>query len=57
MLFSGSGKTFIAQRLIKKFRNQLKKPWGEGGKRSFFLVNTVPLVNQQVPTHFLCYKN
>lgn len=44
---TGSGKTFIAQRLIKKFRNQLKKPWGEGGKRSFFLVNTVPLVNQQ----------
>ncbi|XP_047524815.1 endoribonuclease Dicer isoform X3 [Pieris napi] len=44
---TGSGKTFIAARLIKRFMNQLKKPWGEGGKRTFFLVNTVPLVNQQ----------
>ncbi|XP_045523187.1 endoribonuclease Dicer isoform X2 [Pieris brassicae] len=44
---TGSGKTFIAGRLIKRFMNQIKKPWGEGGKRTFFLVNTVPLVNQQ----------
>ncbi|XP_038213849.1 endoribonuclease Dicer isoform X2 [Zerene cesonia] len=44
---TGSGKTFIAVRLIKRFMNSLKKPWGEGGKRTFFLVNTVPLVNQQ----------
>jgi hypothetical protein len=35
------------------------KPWGEGGKRTFFLVNTVPLVSQQVgnllPFFFLSY--
>ncbi|KAI8421690.1 hypothetical protein MSG28_009676 [Choristoneura fumiferana] len=44
---TGSGKTFIAIRLITRFREALKKPWGSGGKRTFFLVNTVPLVNQQ----------
>ncbi|XP_049872216.1 endoribonuclease Dicer [Pectinophora gossypiella] len=44
---TGSGKTFIAIRLINRFRNALRKPWGEGGKRTFFLVNTIPLVNQQ----------
>nr|UYS55133.1 dicer 2 [Diatraea saccharalis] len=44
---TGSGKTFIAMRLIKRFRAALQKPWGEGGKRTFFLVNTVPLVTQQ----------
>ncbi|XP_050348802.1 endoribonuclease Dicer [Nymphalis io] len=44
---TGSGKTFIAIRLIKRLREALKKPWGEGGKRCFFLVNTVPLVAQQ----------
>nr|UXP87114.1 Dicer 2 [Chilo suppressalis] len=44
---AGSGKTFIAMRLIKRFREALQKPWGEGGKRTFFLVNTVPLVAQQ----------
>ncbi|XP_049703707.2 endoribonuclease Dcr-2 isoform X1 [Helicoverpa armigera] len=45
---TGSGKTFIAICLIKRFRHALKKPWGQGGKRTFFLVNTVPLVTQQV---------
>ncbi|XP_028170236.1 endoribonuclease Dicer isoform X1 [Ostrinia furnacalis] len=44
---TGSGKTFIAIRLIKRFREALQKPWGQGGKRTFFLVNTVPLVIQQ----------
>ncbi|XP_075975251.1 endoribonuclease Dcr-2 [Anticarsia gemmatalis] len=44
---TGAGKTFIAICLIKKFREALQKPWGEGGKRTFFLVNTVPLVIQQ----------
>ncbi|CAB3254713.1 unnamed protein product [Arctia plantaginis] len=44
---TGSGKTFIAICLIKRFREALKKPWGEGGKRTFFLVNNIPLVNQQ----------
>ncbi|XP_047990748.1 endoribonuclease Dicer [Leguminivora glycinivorella] len=44
---TGSGKTFIAIRLITRFREALQKPWGAGGKRTFFLVNTIPLVNQQ----------
>lgn len=44
---TGSGKTFIAICLIKRFRKALQKPWGHGGKRTFFLVNTVPLVIQQ----------
>ncbi|KAJ8716612.1 hypothetical protein PYW07_003239 [Mythimna separata] len=44
---TGSGKTFIAICLIKRFRQALQKPWGQGGKRTFFLVNTVPLVIQQ----------
>ncbi|KAG6448847.1 hypothetical protein O3G_MSEX005733 [Manduca sexta] len=44
---TGSGKTFIACELIKKFRDDLQKPWGKGGKRTFFIVNTVPLVIQQ----------
>lgn len=48
MSITGSGKTFIAICLIKRFREALKKPWGEGGKRTFFLVNNIPLVNQQV---------
>ncbi|CAG9787808.1 unnamed protein product [Diatraea saccharalis] len=47
---TGSGKTFIAIRLIKRFREALQKPWGEGGKRTFFLVNTVPLVTQHSKT-------
>ncbi|CAH1636516.1 unnamed protein product [Spodoptera littoralis] len=44
---TGSGKTYIAVCLIKRFRHALQKPWGQGGKRTFFLVNNVPLVNQQ----------
>lgn len=44
---TGSGKTLIACRLINRFRDGLQKPWGKGGKRTFFLVNTVPLVEQQ----------
>lgn len=44
---TGSGKTYIAVCLIKRFRQALLKPWGRGGKRTFFLVNNVPLVNQQ----------
>ncbi|CAH2084703.1 unnamed protein product [Euphydryas editha] len=45
---TGSGKTYIATQLIKRLNYTLKKPWGEGGKRCFFLVNNVPLVNQQM---------
>ncbi|KAI5630936.1 type III restriction enzyme, res subunit domain-containing protein [Phthorimaea operculella] len=44
---TGSGKTFIAIRIIQRNRHDLKLPWGAGGKRTFFLVNTVPLVTQQ----------
>ncbi|XP_072932653.1 endoribonuclease Dcr-2 [Epargyreus clarus] len=44
---TGSGKTYIAIRLIERFKHQLQKPWGQGGKRTFFLVNTVPLAKQQ----------
>lgn len=44
---TGSGKTFIAICLIKRFREALQLPWGQGGKRTFFLVNNVPLVTQQ----------
>lgn len=47
---TGSGKTFIAVRIIQRFRHEISKPWDEGGKRTFFLVNTVPLVNQQKKT-------
>uniref|UniRef100_A0A1B6DNE2 Uncharacterized protein n=1 Tax=Clastoptera arizonana TaxID=38151 RepID=A0A1B6DNE2_9HEMI len=47
---TGSGKTFIATLLIKelsKQQNCFEKSFSEGGKLSFFLVNTVPLVTQQ----------
>ncbi|XP_032516970.2 endoribonuclease Dicer isoform X1 [Danaus plexippus] len=47
---TGSGKTHIAISLIKRLRDTLQKPWGFGGKRCFFLVNTVPLVAQQKKT-------
>lgn len=45
---TGSGKTFIAVLLIKRTKQALALPYSEGGKRTFFLVNTVPLVEQQV---------
>ncbi|CAG5028452.1 unnamed protein product, partial [Parnassius apollo] len=44
---TGSGKTFIGIRLITRFRKTLNGEWGQGAKRTFFLVNTVPLVKQQ----------
>ncbi|XP_053604305.1 endoribonuclease Dicer [Plodia interpunctella] len=44
---TGSGKTLIAIQLIKRCRGALQDPWGQGGKRTFFLVNNVPLVDQQ----------
>uniref|UniRef100_UPI003AFB824B AncD1D2 n=1 Tax=synthetic construct TaxID=32630 RepID=UPI003AFB824B len=46
-LGTGSGKTFIAVMLIKELAHEIRGPFNEGGKRTFFLVNTVPLVNQQ----------
>nr|AVK59458.1 Dicer-2-PA [Nezara viridula] len=44
---TGSGKTFIAVMLIKHKSNELKLLYSEGGKRTFFLVDTVALVAQQ----------
>ena len=50
-LQTGSGKTFIAVMLVKELMSastSIRKPLREGGKRAFFLVNTTPLVQQQV---------
>lgn len=44
---TGAGKTFIAILLIKKLSNDLQMPFSAGGKRTVFIVNTVPLVDQQ----------
>ena len=55
-LETGGGKTFIAVMLIKHFSHQLEDPEQQSddpndlnniGKRTIFLVPTVPLVNQQ----------
>lgn len=47
---TGSGKTLIALKVINHYRQILKTPLNEGGKRSVFLVNTVCLANQQAQT-------
>ncbi|VVD02614.1 unnamed protein product [Leptidea sinapis] len=52
---TGAGKTYIAVQLIKRFYKDLKKPWGSGGKRTFFLVNTVPLINQHILSDMLMH--
>ncbi|CAK9800088.1 Endoribonuclease Dicer [Anthophora plagiata] len=44
---TGTGKTFIAIMLIKELSADIRKPYNEGGKHTIFLVNKVPLVNQQ----------
>ncbi|KAJ8678831.1 hypothetical protein QAD02_014618, partial [Eretmocerus hayati] len=44
---TGTGKTFIAVLLAKHMSYALTKPFSEGGKRTFFIVNTVALVHQQ----------
>ncbi|RNA38512.1 Endoribonuclease Dicer [Brachionus plicatilis] len=54
---TGSGKTFISVMLINHLSNEIEKAYSEGGKRSIFLANTVPLVKQQAEflrsqTHF-----
>ncbi|CAN8000648.1 unnamed protein product, partial [Ixodes hexagonus] len=46
-LGTGTGKTFIAVMLIKELEKDIRVPFEEGGKRTFFLVPTVPLVVQQ----------
>lgn len=44
---TGAGKTHIALMVIKEMGNNLDKPLTEGGKRTFFVVNTVALAKQQ----------
>ncbi|XP_077537077.1 endoribonuclease Dicer-S-like isoform X2 [Haemaphysalis longicornis] len=46
-LGTGTGKTFIAVMLIREYDAAVRVPFEEGGKRTFFLVPTVPLVVQQ----------
>lgn len=46
-LGTGTGKTFIAVMLIRELEREIRVPFEEGGKRTFFLVPTVPLVVQQ----------
>ncbi|VDM95207.1 unnamed protein product [Thelazia callipaeda] len=46
-LGTGCGKTFIAVLLIKEYTAKLVVPWNNGGKRAFFLVDKVSLVEQQ----------
>ncbi|XP_013409876.1 LOW QUALITY PROTEIN: endoribonuclease Dicer-like [Lingula anatina] len=43
----GTGKTFIAVMLIKELAYQIRKDVQNDGKRTFFLVESVPLVAQQ----------
>ncbi|XP_035677529.1 endoribonuclease Dicer-like [Branchiostoma floridae] len=53
-LGTGSGKTFVAVMLIKELSSQTRAALSDGGKRTFFLVNNVPLVSQQaavITTH------
>lgn len=54
---TGSGKTFISLMLLNHLSNAIEKPYSQGGKRSIFLANNVPLVRQQAEflrsqTHF-----
>ncbi|CAH3192487.1 unnamed protein product, partial [Porites evermanni] len=46
-LGTGTGKTFISVMLIKELSHQIRETFNNGGKRTFFLVNTVPLAIQQ----------
>nr|CAD7400790.1 unnamed protein product [Timema cristinae] len=44
---TGSGKTYIAVMLIKAMLQEIEPPFETTGKRTVFIVNTVPLVDQQ----------
>ncbi|KRZ27865.1 Endoribonuclease Dicer, partial [Trichinella pseudospiralis] len=46
-LGTGTGKTFIAVMLIREMSESVRQPLKEGGKRSLFIVDKVPLVKQQ----------
>ena len=39
-LGTGTGKTFISVMLIKELSHQIRETFNNGGKRTFFLVNT-----------------
>ena len=39
-LGTGTGKTFISVMLIKEMAHQIRETFQNGGKRTFFLVNT-----------------
>uniref|UniRef100_A0A182PZN5 Dicer-2 n=1 Tax=Anopheles farauti TaxID=69004 RepID=A0A182PZN5_9DIPT len=49
---TGSGKTYIALMVMKEMSHQLRNEVGSGGKRTFFLANTVALAKQQA--QFFC---
>ncbi|XP_065660737.1 endoribonuclease Dicer isoform X3 [Hydra vulgaris] len=46
-LGTGTGKTFISVMLIKEKQHEIKRDFKNRGKRTFFLVCTVPLAYQQ----------
>ncbi|KAJ8962252.1 hypothetical protein NQ318_018226, partial [Aromia moschata] len=43
---TGSGKTFISLMILKRLSGSLQKAYGDGGKISVILVNTIALVEQ-----------
>ena len=44
---TGTGKTFIAVMLVNELAHQIRLPFENGGKRTFFLVNTGRFVIHQ----------
>ncbi|OQV25604.1 Endoribonuclease Dicer [Hypsibius exemplaris] len=46
-LGTGTGKTYIAIKLIQELRHQIDGEWDDGAQRTFFVVPSVPLVEQQ----------
>ncbi|KHJ80961.1 type III restriction enzyme, res subunit [Oesophagostomum dentatum] len=53
-LGTGAGKTFIAVLLLKEYALQIMAPFDKGGKRAFFVVDKVALVDQQAE-HIECH--
>ncbi|CAJ0597978.1 unnamed protein product [Cylicocyclus nassatus] len=53
-LGTGAGKTFIAVLLLKEYALQILAPYENGGKRAFFVVDKVALVDQQAE-HIQCH--
>ncbi|ETN64340.1 dicer-1 [Anopheles darlingi] len=49
---TGAGKTYIALMVMREMSHQLRSNIDDGGKRSFFLANTVALAKQQA--QFFC---